>query len=541
MTTQLRSTSSDQAYLDRRYDRVLVLANKWMDLTGSTKSGLAKRIGVHHSTLVRFLNRQVGYEPTPTRPRMLRILDQILRTCSIDDVVYPAQAIRPELALDDDYRAYVEHRWHVRQVREKFTADPEEGLLRIGALHSSAIHASPRFRSRLALNVLGALACLVDKKSSRKVAREILVRTTERAQELESAALASCDQLFERDERLQQCAQAFTGYILAYCGFYLDHRDLLESAIERLSNSARVENRLEDGIWANYLGFIDFAFKEADPDAMRWSEMAARVAKTAGGESLCITLETKSLPRVKKHWRKASPELLPKSNTGARKPSSKLGKVVGVVLAIATVFLGSAVRSNEGSVDTIPILPFEIIEPRADGAVLKAADIREFTPIDDADIREFFRLISIGDDVDANRFPLQISAKQAKRMPAQFSADVDRDGLKDIVLLDRKSQQVSIFFGRNLVTFRRGDVDSNGAVNLLDVTKILHHLFSPREDRAVECEDAADVDDNDHIEVHDAITLLRFVVLGDTPPSAPFPERGRDPSDDDLGCRRGGE
>ena len=48
--------------------------------------------------------------------------------------------------------------------------------------------------------------------------------------------------------------------------------------------------------------------------------------------------------------------------------------------------------------------------------------------------------------------------------------------------------------------------------------------------------DAADVDDDGSIEIDDALAILEYLFrLGQAPPP-PFPQPGRDPSEDDLDC-----
>jgi hypothetical protein len=56
---------------------------------------------------------------------------------------------------------------------------------------------------------------------------------------------------------------------------------------------------------------------------------------------------------------------------------------------------------------------------------------------------------------------------------------------------------------------------------------------------ALECLDAADVDDNGKLEITDPIRLLTYLFLGGSPPPAPFPETGMDPTQDSLDCLRG--
>ena len=82
--------------------------------------------------------------------------------------------------------------------------------------------------------------------------------------------------------------------------------------------------------------------------------------------------------------------------------------------------------------------------------------------------------------------------------------------------------------------FVRGDVDGSGQIEVSDAVTLLGVLF--RGEGAVDCHDAADTDDNGRLELTDAIAGLRFLFLGGTPPAAPFPTCGVDPTTDTLDC-----
>ena len=87
------------------------------------------------------------------------------------------------------------------------------------------------------------------------------------------------------------------------------------------------------------------------------------------------------------------------------------------------------------------------------------------------------------------------------------------------------------------VAFVRGDVDGNHSVNLADAIQILRLLFAG--DRgAVDCGDAADVNDDGRLDLSDAIELLSYVFARGPSPTDPFPLCGTDLSTDDLGCTK---
>jgi hypothetical protein len=88
------------------------------------------------------------------------------------------------------------------------------------------------------------------------------------------------------------------------------------------------------------------------------------------------------------------------------------------------------------------------------------------------------------------------------------------------------------------VTFRRGDVDANGVVEITDAVKLLGYLFLGG--GTPECLEAGDTDDNGVIDITDAVTNLGYQFLGQAPPAAPGPLTcGPDPAEPMLGCDRG--
>lgn len=82
--------------------------------------------------------------------------------------------------------------------------------------------------------------------------------------------------------------------------------------------------------------------------------------------------------------------------------------------------------------------------------------------------------------------------------------------------------------------FRRGDVDSDGAVSVTDGMLLLNHLFKGGE--APGCLDAADADDDGALDLTDPLRILQHLFLGGEPPPEPFGECGEDPTLDELSC-----
>jgi hypothetical protein len=96
--------------------------------------------------------------------------------------------------------------------------------------------------------------------------------------------------------------------------------------------------------------------------------------------------------------------------------------------------------------------------------------------------------------------------------------------------------------------FVRGDVDSDGAVDLTDAVRILDHLFLGGP--APECLDAADTDDDAELSLTDPIVVLSWLFLGGPAPEPPSPTAGSYPggdcgtdptASDGLDCFRPGE
>ena len=81
--------------------------------------------------------------------------------------------------------------------------------------------------------------------------------------------------------------------------------------------------------------------------------------------------------------------------------------------------------------------------------------------------------------------------------------------------------------------FIRGDINRDGRVDVSDPVRGLRHLFGPL---TIDCQDAADVDDNEQLEVTDMIRILQFLFQSGAAPSDPHPSAGFDPSGDTLGC-----
>jgi hypothetical protein len=82
-------------------------------------------------------------------------------------------------------------------------------------------------------------------------------------------------------------------------------------------------------------------------------------------------------------------------------------------------------------------------------------------------------------------------------------------------------------------SFVRGDSNGDGELDLSDAIGILGDLFLGSPAIAL-CRDSLDADDSGELDITDAIKVLNHLFLGASPPSAPYPDPGLDPSSDDL-------
>lgn len=81
--------------------------------------------------------------------------------------------------------------------------------------------------------------------------------------------------------------------------------------------------------------------------------------------------------------------------------------------------------------------------------------------------------------------------------------------------------------------FLRGDVDSDGTVNLSDPIQILALLF--RGGPTPSCLAAADTNASGQVDISDPVNLLNYLFRGERPPSPPFPFCGFTSFESDLG------
>ncbi|MFN0057499.1 MAG: right-handed parallel beta-helix repeat-containing protein [Planctomycetota bacterium] len=84
------------------------------------------------------------------------------------------------------------------------------------------------------------------------------------------------------------------------------------------------------------------------------------------------------------------------------------------------------------------------------------------------------------------------------------------------------------------VTFRRGDCNGLGGIDVADVIYLLSFLFTYA--AAPGCIDACDVNDDGHLNLADCVYLLVALFEEGAPPAAPYPDCGADAAGDALSC-----
>ncbi len=92
---------------------------------------------------------------------------------------------------------------------------------------------------------------------------------------------------------------------------------------------------------------------------------------------------------------------------------------------------------------------------------------------------------------------------------------------------------IQVTFASDGTKFTRGDVNGDGNVNLTDAVGTLGFLFGGD---SLSCHDVADANDSGDVNLTDAIFLLEFLFAGGSEPPAPYPEKGVDPTADELSC-----
>ncbi len=114
--------------------------------------------------------------------------------------------------------------------------------------------------------------------------------------------------------------------------------------------------------------------------------------------------------------------------------------------------------------------------------------------------------------------------------------DVDTDGDLDLTLIDELADVVIIHQqeGPLLQEFIRGDASWDGSIDISDAILTLTVLFNCTQ--ICSCPDVLDVNDDSNTDISDPIYTLIYLFSSGSPPPAPFPGCGSDPTPDGLDC-----
>lgn len=527
----MQATFNQDGYESRRYQGAVNLANVWMRRTNTSRTGLARILEVDHSVLVRFLNGDPSYKPIPSRPKMVRILEQLLRICSIDDVVHGvpdcpnAQKLR-----DDDFRAFAECLYRLEKLRTE--CQPEEGLIRMGGLVSNAIHSSKKYRSAMATNCLGAMCCFIDKPDSRQLSKEMLEQSIERALRLQKEAVASVHHT--KAARIPQCAIGYSGYVIANSGYYLDDDRTVRIGLNRLMKSTRMENIYDDGIWPNSLRFLNLLLEERGKSAGRWSRQFRESAKQGSCENIGETLRLMHFPEVEKRWESEEPGIVERLSGGRKFISIAFFLVLLVCLLFPTVSQAANIRIVGGEL-------FENLR-----SMCQSGDLGGLTTALEGHLQEE------GSSVKIPLSPSVPSPSNLDKLCAFFERnqncgiavvqqdfdalggeqvselEANGDGRADFHLAPNEfSTHGLLLVGRgDSCFFRPGDIDQNGRLGHGDSLLLFDFLFSRTLIDELPCMDSAeepnarlyDLNGDSLVDFTDAVHGLLWFYVGGAPP-----------------------
>ncbi len=186
------------------------------------------------------------------------------------------------------------------------------------------------------------------------------------------------------------------------------------------------------------------------------------------------------------------------------------------------------------------IIPGRFLGGEADGVLVQYANSLLLARFEEGGFRAYARIEGqVGDwflDVDDVLTPAQVDDDPGLELFARNGA---RHGVLEVTppgtstFLASLEPEMLVF--KSVPRFRRGDVNSDGEVDISDVVMTLGYLYLGF--GKLGCEDAADVDDNGTINLADPVGALMFLFAGGTLPRPPGPVlEGIDPTDDTLSC-----
>lgn len=150
----------------------------------------------------------------------------------------------------------------------------------------------------------------------------------------------------------------------------------------------------------------------------------------------------------------------------------------------------------------------------------------------------------LGQEIVLMEYQIATGSAAGASTSVDFSGDVGNPPVAIVVSVNGGSQAVSTLISGSITsdgpqpggqTFRRGDANDDGIVDVSDVVALAKWLFGVGP--SIPCDDAGDVNDNGVLDaVMDPMTLLTYLFQGGAAPAAPFPNCGLDPTSDALDC-----
>lgn len=117
---------------------------------------------------------------------------------------------------------------------------------------------------------------------------------------------------------------------------------------------------------------------------------------------------------------------------------------------------------------------------------------------------------------------------------SHWGGDAQGSGRCTTVLLDWRQETAVACFVTAQRSFRRGDVNGDGKIDIGDSVLCLVHLF--RRGAAPTCMKAADVNDDGSLDIGDPVASLAYLFGRQSPPPKPFPLCGFESTPDALTC-----
>lgn len=121
-------------------------------------------------------------------------------------------------------------------------------------------------------------------------------------------------------------------------------------------------------------------------------------------------------------------------------------------------------------------------------------------------------------------FALELENWSPESVPELAGARLVLTGTATVTSVDARGGSFTLEWQGSIYaspSFRRGDANDSGSVDLSDAVFILHHLFGGG--RQPGCLEAADTDDDGRLDISDAIGTLNYLFLGMPPPADPGP------------------